>query len=125
MANKTLLAIIELGGYPDFRNLYKRLGYEVIVESSMRKAISLLKKKKIDVIVAEFNYQHTFRDRLSSLESIIAAAQRLEDLKFIVLYEKEFENHLDKLRQQYTFDAEIAFPVNEEKMQEALVSLKD
>jgi hypothetical protein len=120
MADKTLLAIIELGGYPDFRNLYKSLGYDVLLESSMRKAISLLKKKNIDVIVAEFNYQHTFRDRLSSLESIIAAAQRLEDLKFIVLYEKEFENHLDKLRQQYDFDAEIAFPINEEKMRHAL-----
>ena len=123
MDNKTLLAIIELGGYPDFRSLYKSFGYEVIVESSMRKAISLLKKKKIDVIVAEFNYQHTFRDRLSSLESIIAAAQRMSDLKFIVLYEKEFENHLDKLRQQYHFDAEIAFPVDEEKMQQAIASI--
>ena len=89
----------------------------------MRKAISLLKKKNIDVIVAEFNYQHTFRDRLSSLESIIAAAQRLEGLKFIVLYEKEFENHLDKLRQQYDFGAEIAFPINEEKMRHALSSI--
>ena len=120
MENKTLLAVIELGGYPDFRSLYKSCGYEVLVESSMRKAISLLKKKKIDLIVAEFNYQHTFRDRLSSLESIIAAAQRLDDLKFIVLYEKEFENHLDKLRQQYNFDAEIAFPINDDKMKKAL-----
>ena len=102
MADKTLLAIIELGGYPDFRNLYKSLGYDVLLESSMRKAISLLKKKNIDVIVA---------------------AQRLEDLKFIVLYEKEFENHLDKLRQQYDFDAEIAFPINEEKMRHALSSI--
>ena len=78
MSNKTLLAIIELGGYPDFRNLYKSFGYDVFVESSSRKALSLLKKNHIDVIVAEFNYQHTFRDRLSSLESIIAAAQRMK-----------------------------------------------
>ena len=124
MGDKTLLAIIELGGYPDFRNLYKSFGYEVFLESSMRKAISLLKKKHIDVIVAEFNYQHTFRDRLSSLESIIAAAQRIEGIRFIVLYEKEFENHLDKLRQQYKFDAEISFPVNEEKMQKVLRSIR-
>ena len=76
------------------------------------------------MIIAEFNYQHTFRDRLSSLESIIAAAQRIENIKFIVLYEKEFENHLKKLRQQYKFDREIAFPVNEEKMQSALSAIK-
>ncbi|MEM7304847.1 MAG: hypothetical protein AAF372_04915 [Pseudomonadota bacterium] len=123
MSNQTLLAIIELGGYPDFRSLYKSFGYEVLVESSMRKAISLLKKKNIDVIVAEFNYQHTFRDRLSSLESIIAAAQKMEKIKFIVLYEKEFENHLNKLRQQYTFDAEIAFPIDQGKMENALSSI--
>ncbi len=86
----------------------------------MRKALSLLKKKKIDVIVAEFNYQHTFRDRLSSLESIIAVAQTHDDLGFIVLYEKEFENHLDKLRKQFEFSVEIAFPIDENKMTAAL-----
>ena len=117
---KTLLAVIELGGYPDFREVYQRFDYEVIVESSMRKALSLLKKKKIDVIVAEFNYQHTFRDRLSSLESIIAVAQTNEDIEFIVLYELEHENHFEKLRQQYQFSEEITFPITEEKMIEAL-----
>ena len=46
--NKTLLSIIELGGYPDFRSLYKGHGYQVIVESSTRKALAALKKNKID-----------------------------------------------------------------------------
>ena len=91
------MAVIELGGYPDFRDLYQQFGYEVIIESSMRKALAILKKKNINVIVAEFNYQHTFRDRLSSLESIIAIAQTKDDIDFVVLYEKEFENHLEKL----------------------------
>jgi CheY-like chemotaxis protein len=120
LSNKLLLAVIELGGYPDFRGLYEQLGYQVIIESSVRKALSLLKKKKFDVIVAEFNYQHTFRDRLSSLESIIAVAQTNEQLKFVVLYEKEFDNHLEKLRKQFKFTAEIAFPINEEKMRQVL-----
>lgn len=123
MSKKLLLAVIELGGYPDFRNLYESFGYEVIVESSIRKAISLIKKKNFDLVVAEFNYQHTFRDRLSNLESIIAVAQTNEQLKFIVLYEQEFDNHLDKLRKQFTFDAEILFPLNEEKMIKALTEL--
>jgi|TARA_B110000240_G_C13401104_1_gene411010 DNA integrity scanning protein DisA with diadenylate cyclase activity len=118
--NKLLLAVIELGGYPDFRDLYQQFGYEVVIESSMRKALSLLKKKKVDVIVAEFNYQHTFRDRLSSLESIIAVAQTNQQIEFIVLYEKEFENHLDKLRRQFNFSAEVAFPIDEKKMTHAL-----
>jgi len=120
LSEKTLLAVIELGGYPDFRGLYQQYGYDVVIESSMRKALSFIKKKHVDVIVAEFNYQHTFRDRLSSLESIIAVAQTHNDIEFIVLYEKEFENHLDKLRQQFTFSVEIPFPVDDKKMTGAL-----
>lgn len=123
MRNKSLLAVIELGGYPDFRGLYEQFGYEVTVESSIRKAISLIKKNKFDVVVAEFNYQHTFRDRLSNLESIIAVSQTNDQLKFIVLYETEFDNHLDKLRKQFHFNAEIAFPISEEKMRVALQKL--
>ena len=124
MSDKLLLAVIELGGYPDFRRLYEKFGYQVIVESSVRKSISHLKKKKFDVVVAEFNYQHTFRDRLSNLESIIAVAQTNDQLKFIVLYENEFDNHLDKLRAQFQFNAEITFPITEQKMTEVLESFE-
>jgi len=123
LSKKLLLAVIELGGYPDFRRLYEQFGYEVVIESSVRKALSLLKKKKFDVIVAEFNYQHTFRDRLSSLESIIAVAQTNKQIQFIVLFESEFDNHLEKLRKQFQFTAEIAFPVTEVKMKQVLESL--
>ena len=125
MSKKLLLAVIELGGYPDFRDLYQQFGYEVVIESSMRKALALLKKEKVDVIVAEFNYQHTFRDRLSSLESIIAVAQTNEQIEFVVLYEKEFENHLDKLRRQFKFSVEVAFPIDEVKMKAALERIAD
>ena len=69
---KKLLSVIELGGYEDFSSLYQELGYEVTQEITTRKAISRLKRTSYDVVVAEFNYQHTFRDRLSNLESIIA-----------------------------------------------------
>ena len=91
----------------------------------MRKALAILKKKKVDVIVAEFNYQHTFRDRLSSLESIIAVAQTNQKIEFIVLYEKDFENHLEKLRQQFKFSVEVAFPINETKMTQALEKVSE
>jgi CheY-like chemotaxis protein len=124
LSKKLLLAVIELGGYPDFRDLYQQFGYEVVIESSMRKALALLKKNKVDVIVAEFNYQHTFRDRLSSLESIIAVAQTNQQIEFVVLYEKEFENHLDKLRLQFNFSVEVTFPVDKIKMTEALKKIE-
>ena len=124
MTNKVLLSIIELGGYPNFHNLYQSFGYDVLVESSMRKALSILKKKKVDVIVAEFNYQHTFRDRISSLESLIAVVERQKEIDLIVFYELEYQNHFDKLRKQFQFSAEIAFPIEEAKLRQALTDLK-
>ena len=61
MANeKSLLSIIELGGYPNLSPLYKKHGYEPIVVYSMRKALVALKKMKPAVVVAEFNYQSDF-----------------------------------------------------------------
>ena len=70
---KDLLAVIELGGYPNFTPLYESLGFRVHVESSVRNAIRKLKQLQPLVIVAEFNFQSDFRDRTSSLESLMSA----------------------------------------------------
>ena len=83
---KRLLSIIELGGYPNFTPLYESLGYEVVVATRLRKALGFLKKRQPDVIVAEFNFQSDFRDRTSSLESLLAAVQRFPDMRVIVFY---------------------------------------
>ena len=40
-----LLAVSEIGGYPNFTMLYEKLGYKVITETSMRKALKLLKRR--------------------------------------------------------------------------------
>ena len=93
---KLLLSIIELGGYPNFTPLYESLGYEVVVATRMRKALGFLKKRKPDVIVAEFNFQSDFRDRTSSLGSLLAAVQRFPDMRVIVFYEQEFTMQFDK-----------------------------
>ena len=85
---RQLLSIIELGGYPNFTPLYEELGYNVEIATRMRKALGLLKKQQPDVIVAEFNFQSDFRDRTSSLESLLAVVQRLPDTRVIVFYEK-------------------------------------
>ena len=113
---KILLSIIELGGYPDFNPLYKRYGYEPKVVYSMRKALGLIKKTKPGVIVAEFNYQSDFRDRTSTLESLIAVAQRNSDIKLIIFYEKEFEHQFEKLKTRFKFFASFAYPIEEKMM---------
>ena len=71
---------------------------------SVRKALGLFKKSlQPDVVVAEFNFQSDFRDRTSSLESLLAVVQRNPQTRVIVFYEKEYEHQFDKLR--------AAFPV--------------
>ena len=121
--DKSLLSIIELGGYPDLSPIYKKHGYEPMVVYSMRKALSALKKVKPQLVVAEFNYQSDFRDRTSSLESLIAVAQRNLDMKLIIFYETEYLHQFEKLKQRYTFHATFAYPIMEHMIEEVLVSL--
>ncbi len=120
---KSLLSIIELGGYPDLNPIYKAHGYKSEVAYSMRKALVVLKKMKPEVVVAEFNYQSDFRDRTSSLESLIAVAQRNTNIKIIVFYEIEYHHQFKKLAAQYEFYAAFAYPIEEELISETLASI--
>ena len=122
--DKALLSIIELGGYPDLSPIYKKYGYQPVVVYSMRKALTALKKLKPAVVVAEFNYQSDFRDRTSSLESLIAIAQRNANIKLIVFYEKEYLHQFEKLKERYNFHATFAYPVVEQTIEETLISLQ-
>ncbi len=124
LEDKSLLSIIELGGYPDLNPLYKKYGYEPVVVYSMRKALSALKKIKPSVVVAEFNYQSDFRDRTSSLESLIAIAQRNLNIKLIVFYEKEYLHQFERLKERYNFYATFAYPILEQSIEETLITLK-
>lgn len=82
------MAITELGGYPDFTELYNKNGFQVELVTSMRKAVRSLKLHEPEVIVAEFNFQSDFRDRTSSLETLMAVIQQKKDVKIIIFYEK-------------------------------------
>jgi hypothetical protein len=115
---KHLLAIVELGGYPNFTSLYQSCGYQVTMERSMRKAMNIVRKQKPDVIVAEFNYQSDFRDRTSSLESLLATVERLQQtdtkqVKVIVFFEKEYQHQLEKLQSMFSNFDTLAYPIGE------------
>lgn len=112
-----LLSIVELGGYPNFAPLYQRAGFQVVVEHNMRKALAAIKKKKPAVIVAEFNYQSDFRDRTSSLESMLATAQHNPGTRIVVFYEKEVAHQFEKLRACHRIDAVFGFPIDEAELE--------
>lgn len=111
-----LLAVIELGGYPNFVPLYQRLGLQVQVETSMRKALAWLKRERPGVVVAEFNFQSDFRDRTSSLESLLAVLQRQPQARCVVFYEPQYRHQLDRLLAHHPVFATLAFPVDEAEL---------
>lgn len=122
-SNKFLLAINELGGYPDFTSLYEECGFQVVSVNGMRKALRNLKQNKYDAIVAEFNFQSDFRDRTSSLETLMAVLQQMEDIKVIIFYEKEYSHQFEKLQARFSFHAELSYPIDEVKLKSALESI--
>ncbi len=123
-ARLSLLSVIELLGYPNLRPVYERLGYQVMTEFSVRKAISLLRKEKPAVIVADFYFQPDFRDRVSNLESLLATAQSHKDVKVLVLYESAHAHALERLRARFRIDAALTLPVGETALEALLATWK-
>lgn len=115
-----LLSIVELGGYPNFRPLYQKKGFEVEQADSMRKATKLLKKMHPAVVVAEFNFQSDFRDRTSSLETLMATVQRLPGCRVVVFYEKEQRPQLERLLAVFDVFATLTFPIDESELEQVL-----
>ena len=118
-----LLSITELGGYPDFTSLYESLGYQVEKTDSVRKAVKLIRSKKPSVMVVEFNFQSDFRDRTSSLETLLSSTQGVTDASMIVFYEKEFEPQYQRFLQTFSVAASLTFPVEEAELRSALLSI--
>ena len=119
-AKPSLLSVIELGGYPNFATLYQRLDYAVETVASVRKALALLKKLNPKVIVAEFNFQSDFRDRTSSLESLLAAVQRIPGTQVIIFYEQDHAHQLAKLTARFPVHETLAFPIDPAQLEASL-----
>jgi len=120
-----LLAIMELGGYPNLVPLYQRLGFSVELVGSQRKARILLKKRVPDVVVAEYIFQSDFRDRTSNLESLMAVLQRHPQVKVIVFYLPEQAEKLAILEARFKVFAKIAFPITVDRVETVLRAALD
>jgi len=117
---KKLLSVIEFIEHAQYPAIYKALGYEVTTEWQVRKAVSQIRKIKPDVIVADFYFQSDFRDRLSNLESLLAATQLLKEIRVLVFYEPQNEPVLDKVRERMRIDAALPMPATDEAIKTAL-----
>ena len=119
-ATPQLLAIVELGGYPNLMPLYKRLGFEAELVGSQRKAQAFLKRRIPDVIVAEYNLQSDFRDRTSNLETLMARLQRYPAVKVICFYQSEYRHKFEDLTARFPVFEAIPFPVEPARVEAAL-----
>ena len=118
--SKKLLTVIEFIEHAQYPAIYQSLGFDVTVEWQVRKAVSLIRKIKPDVIVADFYFQSDFRDRLSNLESLLAATQLSKDIKILVFYEIHNIAVLDKVRERMVIDAALPMPVSDEAIKAVL-----
>jgi ActR/RegA family two-component response regulator len=115
-APSILLRVVELLGHANLNPLFERLGYKVQTEFAVRRAVSALRKEKPAVVVADLYYQPDFRDRVSNLESLLAALQAHKDVKIVVLYETAHQHALDRLLQRFRVDASFTLPVDETRL---------
>ena len=119
-ARPLLMMVNAFIGTASYKKLYQQLGYDVLIEYSERKAISLIKKTPPAVIVADFFHQADFRDRLSNLESLLASAQRTPTTRILVFYDPAHQAMLDKVRQRMRIDVAMTIPVNEAELANTL-----
>ena len=110
---KKLLAVVEFLEHAKLSARYQQLGFSVSTECQVRKAIAALRKLQPDVIVADFYAQSDFRDRVSNLESLLAAAQAMPQVKILVFYEPSNQAALDRVRSRLRIDAALPMPVQE------------
>ncbi len=109
-----------MGGYPNFSDLYHNAGFDVVTTNSVRKAVKLIRQHKPAIMVAEFNFQSDFRDRTSSLETLLSSSQGVTDTSMIVFYEKEFEPQYQRFLQNFEVAASLPFPIDEEQLRSFL-----
>lgn len=115
-----LLMLNAFIGTASYKKLYQELGFSVVSEWSERKAISLIRKTPPAVIVADFYHQTDFRDRLSNLESLLAAMQSAPDTRILVFYETAHQAVLDKVSARLRIDAALTLPVQEDRLRATL-----
>ncbi len=118
--SKKLLAVVEFLEHAKLSARYQQLGYSVSTECQVRRAITALRKVQPDVIVADFYSQPDFRDRVSNLESLLATAQAMPQVKILVLYEPPNQTALERVRSRLRIDAALPMPVEETELMAVL-----
>ena len=124
MPEKILFSIVESPLHPDFSALYKRLGICEFRFGSMRKAISALKSRTPDIVVAEFMYGYGNNYagvNVSNLDVFLYSLQKYSsDSALIVMVDKGEVQYVDRLSALFPVDTVLQHPVQEQDMKRCL-----
>lgn len=118
---KTLLIIVEQGGYRIHADLLAAAGYQVSTASSMRKALTQLKARAPDVILAEFNRSIRVHDRVSNLEPLLAHLQTgHRGTRLVVMIDRQDLSQLEPLRNRFPIADVLIFPFDGAQLVDAV-----
>lgn len=124
MSKKVVFSIIESPLHPNFTALYQKRGFNNVQLSSMRKAISQLKKQKPDYVVAEFMYGYGSNYagvNVSNLDVFLHSLQKYApEAKVIAMVEKHEVKYVPKLLSLFTLHGVLQHPVSEQALNSVL-----
>ena len=120
-----VLSIVESPLFPDFGDLYQHKGFSELRVNSVRKAIALIKKQPVALIVAEFfyaystNYSGIYKSNLEFL--LVSLIKYSPNTKVIVLSKKKeikFVHVLDAV--DYPVHGVLQLPASLSQMEDLL-----
>lgn len=122
-----LYSIIESASHPQFSELYRRLGFEERVFTSMRKAIQNLKSEKPDVVVADFlyGYGNNYAGvNISNLDVFLYSMDKYApDALMIALYEKSEQVYVKQMETLFPRVHYLLLPVKSSQLELLLQQL--
>ncbi len=111
-----LYSIIESPTHPDFSALYRQLGINELQFKAMRKAMSDLKRRPPDFVVAEFFYGYANNYagvNISNLDVFLFSLQKYApQARVIVLVEKKEWQYVDALNKIFPLYAVLQHPLS-------------
>ena len=123
--SKTVLTITESFVFPDFSYLYQTMDFKEERVFSIRQASSIIKKRSIDLIVAEFlyaystNYSGIYKSNLEVL--LVSLIKYSPKTKVIIIANKDDFKYIHVLDAvDYPVHAALQMPIQFEKMGEIL-----
>lgn len=125
MTSKPLLYdIIESPTHPDLSTLIDSLGFERLAFNAQRKAISELKRRPPDVVIADFFYGYGNNyagANVSNLDVLLRSLQRFAPAaRVVILADRQEIQHAPKLAELFELHAIIALPADPEQLKAAL-----